>query len=731
MRDVFCKLAPFVQDYIYNKGWNSLKKIQGEAIEAILETDKHLLISAGTATGKTEAAFFPIVSLISENQYSSISVLYISPLKALINDQFQRLNDLLQEADIPVCKWHGDASSHQKQRLLQQPKGILQITPESLEALLIRRIADIRHLFNSLQFIVIDEVHAMMGEDRGGQLLCQLTKLERFAGCKARRIGLSATLGDCKEAAIWLGQGTGKKTIVLEEHTKREILLAVNWFKKLEQDEKERDIQEVAYYESIYRRCIKGKTIIFTNSRGEAEEIISQMRKLAVARGEQDIFYVHHGNISRLLREEAEDAMKDSERQSVVAATLTLELGIDIGQLEQVLQIGAPFSCSSFMQRLGRSGRRNGHSKMYFTYLEESNERGEMIENIPWELLKIIAIIELSTRNKWIEPINHKRVSFNLLYHQTMSMLGSMGELTAAELARSVLTLPVFQEVSKEEYKCLLSYLLEIDHLQKTEENTLIIGMAGERIINHYSFYGVFKDEEEFKVSFNGRDLGTINSLPPLGINIALAGKAWKVVDVDEEGKQIFVMPIKQTTKKLWRGGGGSVHTKIVQRMKQVLAEDIEYPYLLPSANKRLEEARVLARKMSILDKYVISMSKNVYLILPWVGSREMVTLELVLKMQHVVEELEVIKVAHINSYVVEVHSRLPQNIFEQKLFETIEKVKDIDIAEVKQVVREHNKYDKYLPYKLLKKQYLSENIDLEGLKESVRNSKTAIFVSE
>ncbi len=718
MSEVFERLASFVQEFIYNKGWNSLKAIQGKAIETVLDTDNHILISAGTATGKTEAAFFPIVSLLSQRSCKSIAVLYISPLKALINDQFERLNDLLEEADIPVCKWHGDVAASQKKKLLDHPRGILQITPESLEAMLIRRTPDLAKLFCDMQFVVIDEIHAMMGEDRGGQLLCLLTKLERFAGCKMRRIGLSATLGDCEEAAKWLALGTVRSTAVLKDNTKKEIELAVNWFQKpLDYSGKEEENpEELAYYESIYKKCIRGNTIIFTNSRGEAEEIINQMKSLAMLKWEADIFYVHHGNISKLLREEAEEAMKDKEKLSVVAATLTLELGIDIGLLEQVLQIGSPYTCSSFMQRLGRSGRRTGLARMYFTYLEKVNLKSETIDDFPWELLRIIAIIELSVREKWIEPINHKRLSFSLLYHQTMSMLCSMGELTASQLARAVLTLPAFQSVTQEDYKHLLRHLIEIEHIQKTDEQTLIIGLKGETITNHYSFYSVFKDEEEFKVSFEGRVLGTINSLPSIGINIALAGRAWQVVDVDLESKQIFVKSIKKTTQKLWKGDSGEIHTKVAQRMKQVLLEDEVYPYLLPSAQKRLQEVRRLAHKIASLESDIRAIGDKSYIIMPWLGSKEMRTLGVILKTEQMKNALQLSKVTAANEYALIVYSELSLEIFRKTFNEEIKKIKHIEDKVLKTNMNNNRKYDEYLPVILLKKQYLSESIDLEGV---------------
>ena len=212
--NVFDRYAPFVQDFIYRNGWENLRAIQVAAGDAIFNTDDHVLLSASTASGKTEAAFFPILTLFSEDMPRSVGALYIGPLKALINDQFMRLNDLCAEAHIPVWHWHGDVAQSHKNRLVKNPSGILQITPESLEALLLHRHADIPRLFGDLRFIVIDEVHSLLRGDRGGQTLCLIERLSALAGVNPRRIGLSATIGDPETTGAFLAAGTGRNTVI-------------------------------------------------------------------------------------------------------------------------------------------------------------------------------------------------------------------------------------------------------------------------------------------------------------------------------------------------------------------------------------------------------------------------------------------------------------------------------------------------------------------------------------
>lgn len=212
--DVFASYAPFIQDFIYRNGWESLRSVQVAAADAILNSEDNVLLAASTASGKTEAAFFPILSQLDENPSSSVGVLYIAPLKALINDQFGRLTELCEEAEIPVWRWHGDVAQSRKSKLLKHPSGILQITPESLEALLLHKHSHIPALFGDLRFIVIDEIHSLMRADRGGQCLCLIERLSRLASCNPRRIGLSATIGDLELAGRFLGSGSGRDTII-------------------------------------------------------------------------------------------------------------------------------------------------------------------------------------------------------------------------------------------------------------------------------------------------------------------------------------------------------------------------------------------------------------------------------------------------------------------------------------------------------------------------------------
>ncbi|MFB2773300.1 DEAD/DEAH box helicase [Pelatocladus sp. BLCC-F211] len=737
---IFSRLAPFIQEYIYNHNWTELRPVQIAACQAIFDTDAHLLIAAATAAGKTEAAFLPVLTLLHENPSSTIGALYIGPIKALINDQFERLNGLLKEADIPVWYWHGDVSQSHKKQLLKKPLGILQITPESLESLLINKYHDLMRLFGDLRFVVIDEIHAFMGTERGCQILCQLARLEHLTQKQPRRIGLSATLGDYALAEEWLSSGSKRLVITPRiEGGNRQVRLALEHFyfgdddgvvditnHKVHKVRKGRKEGELVGGESGYERYIfnlskNRKCLIFANNKSQTEAVIGTLRKIAAQEGEADIYHVHHGSISARLRQVAESAMREANRPAVTAATLTLELGIDIGYLERVIQLEAPLSVASFLQRLGRTGRRGEAADMRFICAEEELLSEALLpEQIPWQLLQCIAIIQLYLEEKWIEPIKPLRYPFSLLYHQTMSILVAVGEISPVLLAQKVLGLPVFAAVSKDDFKLLLRYLIDIDHLQLTEQGKLILGLTGERVVGKFQFYAVFPDNEEFAVKQGATEIGSISMPPPVGNQFALAGRTWEVVEVDFKKKIILVKQVEGQASIFWRGGGGMIHTRILQRMRQVLIEDIEYPYLQINAVQRLRLVRELTRNSGLDQKNILLLAKDKCCIFPWMGTIAYRTLERLLNM-FCRESLGIKSIGGVNPYYLtvkldktKVNSLYPEiiSLCEQRI--TAENLlSDAEAPEIQ-------KYDKFIPHALLRKAFASDHLDMEELRQQV-----------
>ncbi|MBE6651991.1 MAG: DEAD/DEAH box helicase [Ruminococcaceae bacterium] len=674
---IFERFPEFIREYIFTHRWESLRGVQVAAARTLFLTDHHLLLTSSTASGKTEAAFFPILSDLCENPPASVGALYICPLKSLINDQFARMEEILDMTGIRVTRWHGDVAQSHKKKLLEKPSGILQITPESLEAMLINRSNDILRLFGDLRYIVIDEIHTLTGSDRGNQIICQLTRIGHLIGRPPRRIGLSATIGDPNLAADWLAGDTGIPVDVPTfEEGKIKWRLGLEHFyiqnTKANQASEPSDIRQEealseqdesapmdyekalelstaravaasmvesalpktaahpldAGYEYMYD-CVKDKkSLVFSNSREETEYLCATLRQIAKARGERDVFLIHHGNLSASLREEAEAKMKDEEMFAVTCATVTMELGIDIGRLERVLQSQAPNSVSSFLQRLGRSGRRGEPPEMMMVFREEDPlPNTPLPQLIPWELLRGIAIIQLYIEERFIEPPCRKQMPMSLLFHQTLSVLAASGELPPRRLAERVLSLPPFSEVTKEDYRTLMVSMIEHDFIEMTEEKGLIVGLAGERLLKSFKFYAVFKDSEDFTVRAGSDEIGTITTPPPVGDRFALAGRVWEVEELDIQRKLIYVKQVDGKMEVSWPGDFGEIHTKILKRMRKILEEDTAYPYLKPNAMKRIEVARHVARNTGMLTHSLVSLGGYTWCLFPWLGTRSFRTL--------------------------------------------------------------------------------------------------------
>ncbi|MEM7348819.1 MAG: helicase-related protein, partial [Chloroflexota bacterium] len=493
---------------------------------------------------------------------------------------------------------------------------------------LINHERSLARLFHDLRFVVIDEIHVFMNVDRGRQILCQLDRLTPYLSAPPRRIGLSATLGDYTAAESWLQANTDRPVTTVSAPKSGKVRLSVEYFYRTPPATDGPVMPDVHDQHIFNRTQTRTKSLIFTNSRGGAEQVITNLRNIAQSRRLPDIYHVHHGSVAAPLREAAEKAMKEDGQPAVTAATLTLELGVDIGHLEQVIQLNAPQSVAGFLQRLGRSGRRGDPAEMWFV-CSESEPTGEenLAEQFPWDLLQTIAILQLYLEEKWIEPLHFINYPYSLLYHQTMSTLLSLGELPPADLARRVLTLPPFRHITQEDYQQLLRHLMAIDHIERIEDGGLIVGLAGEKVARNYRFYAVFQDNEEITVYAEGGEVGRIMRLLPKGERFALAGRSWEVVESSPGQQSIFVKAVPGQAEGVWLGGGGEIHTRVLQRMQQVLLEPDVYPYLQPGAKARLVQARALAQRVRLDQRQLIQLGHGVIAFVPWRGTRAFHTL--------------------------------------------------------------------------------------------------------
>lgn len=733
---VFSRFPDFIKEYIYSHNWQELRDIQLDSARVIFDTDANLLLSSSTASGKTEAAFFPIISdiLSSADFGESISVLYIAPLKSLINDQFARLDELLCMSGIPVTHWHGDVGLSHKSKLLKKPEGILQITPESLEAMIINRANDIPRLFGKLRYVVIDEIHSLIGADRGNQVICLLSRIARLIGHSPRRVGLSATLGDLELAAEWLGAGSGRETIA-----PKPTLKPLRWRLGLEhfyiQNSNEIQIPNESLstseqslrggyaaldpgYEYLYDALYGKKALVFSNSREETELVCATLRQISRARGDKDVFLIHHGNLSAALREDAEEKMKDDTvADAVTCATVTLELGIDIGRLDRVAQMGSPTTVSAFLQRLGRSGRRGTPPEMVMVYREETPlPNAPLPQIIPWELLRGAAIVELYSSERFIEPPTIKKMPLSLAFHQTLSMLASQGEMTPKRLAERVLSLPPLASLTKEVYRALLVSMINDEYLELTETKGLIIGLAGERIINSFKFYAVFKDSEDFTVRCESEEIGTITTPPPVNDRFALAGRVWEVKEVDMPRRLIFVKLVDGKMEVSWPGDSGEIHTRLLLAMRDVLFNGRDYSFLGENARSRVENARRVAQNAGMDKNMLIFLGGQSYCLFPWLGTRSFRTMRRF--MQRNAKELGISDIQSESCHYITFKAKGDAG---RHFLENVRSILEREELDCRTLVGEgecpvFDKYDEFIPPELLREAYAQDRLRSDEL---------------
>jgi len=406
----------------------------------------------------------------------------------------------------------------------------------------------------------------------------------------------------------------------------------------------------------------------------------------------------------------------------VIGATVTMELGIDIGRLERVFQLGSPISVASFVQRLGRTGRRGEPPEMWFVNCENPPGENDLpLAQLPWYLLKTIAIIQLYLEERFIEPPYILKYSMSMLFHQIMSVTAAAGEISIPALIDTITNLPPFYNVEKEDILYLIYDLIEKDYLQPMEQGGLIIGLEGEKIINNYEFYAVFPSEEEWIVMHESEKIGHVEEIHYAGEEITVAGFNWLVVGVDPKRMNIFVKPMPENFRYSWPGDRALTHDRILQRMKRVLAEDTIYPYLGPNAAKRLQQARELAHKYGF-DKYnLINLDNGLVGILPWMGHRNFRTLQNILSHYMKVDGAARQIGARESFYMILDSGRhtaaemldLIKDVFKKEI-NPYDFIREEGIrAEKKKYEYKVPKYDCYIPDKLLRKQVIMDYIDI------------------
>ncbi len=630
-----------IQKWIFKQGWNELRPAQVESIKKIRATSNDLVICAPTASGKTEAAFLPLLSnLLDHSKKEKGYILYISPLKALINDQCNRLEKVCSELNINVTPWHGDISKAVKSKAIKANKAIIAITPESIEAMLCNTPNLAKEIFTYTNSVVLDEFHSFVGNDRGEQLLSLLYRLEKISKRKARKIALSATLGDLSAVSKALEPRDPNSIIHIDSSkgSNYSIKLSLKGFEYLSKKSREEkakkdnegnskdqtDVDKKIFAE-IYK--FREKTnLIFPNSRDFVESIVFECNELSKSNNQNEVFYPHHSFLSKDIRFDIEEKARASKSPMTIACTSTLELGIDIGTVDNVFQVGPPPSVSSLRQRLGRSGRRDSSPILRVLIAEDPvNEHLTFENQIRRKLLETISCLSLIA-DGWYETPEKSGISLCIISHQILSLISQLRGTSAAILWSYFSDKDIYQ-INKDIFVQILKSLAKKDLIIQTESGLIHLSEKGENITNYYEFYSVFKSEEEYQLITNGRKLGVIpiRAMISEGDYLLFAGKTWLINVINNEAKSIAVTPSNIKGSIPTKGGESNIHTNVRKKMFEILkSEDIpsSLNYLDKKALDLLSQARFIFRKLGLNRTQLIGERDGRVNWYPWVGTR-------------------------------------------------------------------------------------------------------------
>lgn len=656
--------------------------------------------------------------------------MYIGPLKALINDQFRRIETLCQRIEMPVHRWHGDVGDAAKRRFIENPGGVLLITPESLEAMFVLRPTSMPRIFSRLAYVVIDELHAFIGTERGAQLRSQLERLQRRSGSAPTRVGLSATLGEPALALRWLRPKAAPATLLDDPEASRAMAVRVRGFwaepkpARALADEPEVPDEDGPSLVPVARAILVavGNTtnLVFANAKSTIESLADALKQQVQELNAQVEVVVHHGSLSKPVREYAEERLS-SGVPCVAVCSNTLEMGIDIGRIESVVQLSAPPSVAALVQRIGRSGREEGDIAQLRAFCIE---RAPDEDASPWQRLHLnftagIAAIELM-RERFVEPLDIARSHSSTLIQQILSSLAESGGIHAAKLYEALDGAGAFGGLTKARFSVVLRELGRRALIEQMPGGDLILAPKGQGIIGHYSFYAAFKSVEEVSVFHRSEKIAMLpsDSVPGLGEHLLLAGRRWRVTQIDIERREIAVEPSVGRRPPMFRSRLGDAHPAVHAKMRDVLLAEQVPTYLDDTAKEILASARRGAERLGRFEVPLLAGGDGTLVCL-WAGSRISRTLYLVLRSRDVeAEDREV---------GLDVKAT-PDEI--ARVFERFAKLPDDPLAlaeradhELGARLVEGQKYDEYLPDEVWLEEYARERLDVAGAVEAARRS--------
>ena len=568
----FERLHPALQHHIVNSlGWRELREVQALSIDAFL-MGANIVVLAPTAGGKTESAFFPIISQMLTEGWHGLSVLYVSPIRALLNNQEHRLQKYFTLVGRRAGCWHGDTSQGDKRRILADPPDCLLTTPESLEAILVSSKINHQEFFKNIQTLVIDELHAFAGDDRGWHLLSVLSRIQRLAGRDLQRIGLSATVGNPAEMLAWLSSGSQRqRKVVSPAPAKRQA-----------PDVQLDFVPSLPNAAKIISLLHQGeKRLVFCDSRSRVEQLALLLREREVQT------FVSHSSLGSDERRAAENAFAQKQN-CVIVATSSLELGLDVGDLDRVIQIDAPATVSSFLQRMGRTGRREG-TRSNGLFLATSDEG----------LLRAAAILDLWGRG-YVEPVNAPPKPFHILAQQLMALILQERGIGRRAFVEWLADVSAFGVMPREQVNAMVDHLIRIGALFE-DAGILSFGPEGEAAYGRKNFLellSVFTSPPLFRVLSGKKELGNVHESTFYKkqdgpVILVLAGRGWKTNHLDWKRRIAYVEPTDERGRSRWIGEGQFLSFQVCQAIRQVLAAESTEPYWSQRATAQIGELRL------------------------------------------------------------------------------------------------------------------------------------------
>ncbi|MCC8120261.1 MAG: DEAD/DEAH box helicase [Bacteroidales bacterium] len=722
------KLHPKVLRWIWQQGWQGLKPIQENSIEPIMRGDTDVVISASTAGGKTEAAYLPILSrLLSQSStvcYAGSSevtarpelvaapnkpmrgfkVLSLSPLKSLINDQTRRLEDMTRYLGIEVTPWHGDVAQSRKQTASKHPDGILVTTPESLEAMMALKAPWLREAFAPLQYIVIDELHSFLGSERGKQLQSLLDRLELVIGRKIPRIAMSATFRDFDYVKKFLRPDRALPCALPDAGSEaHQVQLSVKEYIADATHDPEPLIAK-----ELFARLRGTNNLVFTNSRKDAEAYMVALTKESEKEGVPNEFRIHHGSLSRHEREAVEKDLQRGHHPVTAICTASMELGVDIGKVKSIAQVGTAGSPSTLRQRLGRSGRRGEPSILRIYSVDE--QRDDYKFHLRTNLVQNIAVTELLRQRRYDPPM--PEMSYvSVIVQQLVSLLSQFGSFYATEAYDLLCNKGAFGFMTKQGFADLLKHLGKKKVISQLQTGQLVIGTEGERMLAQRDFYSAFTTPKDYTIidSATHKTVGSVQYKPYYGEVFILAGAPWIVDSVEEKSSTVYASSTFSKGKMMFEGTGIETSPEVTLKMLDIYKSDEKYPYLDASTAtaEQLEAARAWFRKMDLGNTPYLRHGDSLSFF-TWGGMRVNRTIAaLSNRLLHINPPYDHIALNNLGVENIEDMSLMTHDIEDVEAYAA-------DLAsDVNRVKKERGKWDQYLPDNLLNAEYASTRFDL------------------